>query len=241
MDQEKIKGFFYITHNAEVDRSSHSTPKRLILESNPDIFYHDQKIPEDLATPSDHHLFALTKGCGCFQEKVYRNLIAFENEKNKTLHIYPGVITYGPEQNMILRFREQETGLASEFFDRLEKDEGIVFIKDKKFRKQRATIHFEKYVEIEPVFNDIYRDINAQNIYFIRLPRPVVLDEFCQISKQVSYSCKFSSFEPYCAYIIRSHREIEYFFMFYSKHCKISNLPDFKDLIYKEITRIKTV
>ncbi len=238
MSEKCINNFFCISYKAEIDRHPKSTDDLLVLETNPDIYYYGHQLPEVKATPLEHHLFVLVDKHECFQDNVFKYLASLESELDSRLHIYPGQLVLREGVYMTLRFRENEFDAAMRFIAYLREKTGMNFKKDKKFKRQQALVHYKKYIELEQLHPDIYKDKASKRVYFIRLPEELDLEKFYTIANNIKNSHKFSSFEPFYAYVMVKYYQVEYFFMFYSPNCETDRLPEFKKQLYREIERL---
>ena len=239
MVQGNFHSFFCISYRAEVDRHPKSKDDLFILESNPDIYYYGKHpSPEVKSTPYEHHLFVLTEKNECFQDNVFKFLYNLEKKLNKKLHIYPGQISFGEELYMTLRFRETEMDETLQFIEYLKEKQNIKFKKDRKFNRSNATIYYKKWIELELLQDDVYKDVNSRNVYFIKLPVELGLNDFYTVINAIKNSHRFATFEPFYAYTLIKYYEVVPFLMIYSPNCEKKRMPEFKQQLLREIKRI---
>ncbi len=240
MKHTNFHSFFCINYRAELGRHSQSKSNMMILESNPDILYYgDNPLPEIKATPYEHHLFALTEKNECIEDESFRFINDLEQKYNKTLHIYRAQITLGNDIYTALRFRENELTQALEFADYLIQKHNVKFKKDKRFSRKQGKIHYRKWIDLEMLHEDIFKDSNSRHIYLIKIPTELNLEEFYTVMDSIMHSYCFASFEPFYVYVLTNHYEIVPFVMIYSPHCNMNKITEFKKELHKEIKRIK--
>ncbi len=238
MDKNKLDSFFWVSYEAIFDRYPGSRPDLLILESNPEVDYYGQHTPEVKATPLEHHLFVLAEQVVCFVDNCFKCLYEFEQANNVKLHVYPGHLQLGDKTYMILRFREKELETVMKYIEYLRNKMCYKFKKDTKFTRRSGQVFYKKYMDLEEIYEDIYKDRNSKSVYFIKLPRDIGLENLYKLADYIKYSGDFCMFEPFYAYTMVRYYEVHYFFMFYSPHCSQENIPRFKELLYKGLAHI---
>ncbi len=238
MSDKCVKAFFCITYEAEVGLHPKSSANLTILESNPDVNYYGSSVPEVKATPLEHHLFVLIDKGECFVDNVFKYLHKLEGEIGKKLHIYPGQIKLGDEVFMTLRFRENEFDHAMDFVDYLKKEMGWHFKGLRDYNRGKAVIHYKKYIELEELYPDIYKDKNSRRVYFVKLSSDLELVNFYKLVQAIRRNYRFHFFEPFYAYAMVKYYEIEYFFMFYSPRFVVEDLPKLKEALDKEVGKL---
>ncbi len=239
MEDKNFHSFFCISYKAEVDRHPKSMDDLFILESNPDIYYYAQHPSTEVkSTPYEHHLFVLTEKNECFQDNIFKFLYNLEQKTNKKLHIYPGQIAFGDELYMTLRFRETELEEALAFVDYLRHNLNMKFRKDRRFNRQQATIHYKKWIQLDLLQKDVYKDVHARNVYLVKLPAELSLDDFYTVVEALRNTHRFATFEPFYAYTLVSYYEVVPFLMIYSPNCDKKRMPEFKETLLREIERI---
>ncbi len=238
MNNKCVKAFFCITYEAEVGLHPKSSDRLTILESNPDVNYYGSSVPEITSTPLEHHLFVLADKGECFVDNAFKYIHKLEGEIGKKLHIYPGQLKLEEGVFMSLRFRENEFDYTMEFVDYLKDRLNWQFKIFREYHRGRAIIHYKKYIELEELYPDIYKDKNSKRVYFVKLSSDMELFDFYKLVSLIRRNHRFHSFEPFYAYAMMKYYEIEYFFMFYSPGFVVDDLPRLKEALDKEIMKI---
>ncbi len=236
MGQLEFADFFCVSYERKVIKHPKSSSDLLIIETKLEIAYYDN-LPTGDTTPTAHHLFLiLANKVSCFQDKLLRSVIKYEQELNKTLSIYPGQIHIFNDDYEGFRFRESELEYALEIKKRLE-DFGAKFMKSKKFTEQRTCISYKKQFNLVEFKPGIYKDNNAKNIFFIPLLADITRDDFKEIIKIIKNNCNLKHFEASLIYSILNNRTIGDFVMLYSPQCEIERLDDVKHTLNEEIKK----
>jgi len=208
----------------------------LILESDPEPGYFSKKgFPENLAHASDHHLYIITKHpVTCFQDWVIQHSFEVKNRLKINLHISPGQLTYLNNPHNGIRMRTQEVKSIKPFLDDLKKID-IEFIKHTKhIEPYKSIVHFKKHIEISPVGDGIFSDVNDKNRHFIELPKSMEFNEFEKLVEIIKNNCQFNMFNT--AYVSLTRRDkVMNLIAIYSKHCDEDRLPEFKYYVEKHI------
>ena len=237
MKSNNIEGYVCFAERLDLALSPFSTKNGvLILESDPEPGYFSKNgFPENLAHASDHHLYILTKNpVTCFQDWVIQHSFKVKNELKINLHISPGQLIYLNKQHNGIRIRTQEVKSIEPFLKDLEKMD-FQFVKHTKHVQPfKSIVHFKKHVEMKPVGDGVYADVNDKNRHFIELPVAIEYDDFAEMVTTIKNNCKFNMFNAAYASLARRDKVMN-FVAIYSKHCDEKRLPEFKYYLDKHI------
>lgn len=207
----------------------------LILESDPEPGYFSRGgFPENLIHASDHHLYIVTKHpVACFQDWVIQHSFSIKKKLNINLHISPGQLSFLNIQHNCIRIRTQEVASIKPFINDL-KNLDIQFVKHTKIQPFNSIVHFKKHIEMTPLEEGVYADVNDNNRHYISLPRNLEFEEFENIVKLIKNNCGFNMFNAAYASLAQ-HDKVINFIVIYSKHCDEKRLPEFIHYLDKHI------
>jgi len=112
--------------------------------------------------------------------------------------------------------------------------EGINFMK-KKNVKGKAFIKVNKIFRIEEIFEDIYRDIDDENIYYFAIPCKLNWSDFVDVTKRVRNNILGISFDAALGFVY--YNTITDIIRIYSKKISVSDLNCIKKQYCHEICR----
>lgn len=236
MKNNNMEGYACFAERLDVAVSPFSKKNGvLILESDPEPGYFSKSgFPENLARASDHHLYIITKyPVACFQDWVIQHSFEVKNKLNINLHISPGQLTFLNVQHNCIRMRTQEVSSIKPFMDDLKKLD-ILFVKHTKMQPVKSIVHFKKHIEIKPISEGIFADVNDKNRHFVEFPYSVEFDQFEEMVESIKNNCNFNMFNAALVTLARRDRVMN-FIAIYSKDCDEEKLPEFKYYLDKHI------
>lgn len=105
-----------------------------------------------------------------------------------------GHITLFNQIRTVLRIKMDDLNLFSKVLKAYE-ESGITFDKHRNIKKVETIINIRKFLEMERIDNDIYKDLEQENAFYIKLPNEVPWDEFEQITKVIKTNFEHKSFD----------------------------------------------
>ncbi|MBN2236107.1 MAG: hypothetical protein JW729_01020 [Bacteroidales bacterium] len=232
MDTKPHSGYLCFFTRLEL-RSAETDDKNdwMILESNSEPGYYSKaNFPINLRYPHDHHLFVVVKKpAPCFQDTVIRKSKEIIKEQKLSLHASPGQLILFISSYQCIRIRANEMDHIYPLINGL-RSEGVEFLKNKKIKPYNSFVQYKKYIQLKPIYDGVFGDVETPNRYFIQVPRPVDFNEFEKIVEQVKYSCKFNHFDASLSYLNQGEHTFD-FVALYSDHCDKERLQEFKGYI----------
>ncbi len=239
MNADNIEGYACFQERLDIAVSPFSEKNgSLILESDPEPGYFSKNgFPENLAHASDHHLYILTKHpVTCFQDWVIQQSFIVKNKLKINLHISPGQLTMGNVQHNCIRMRTQEVKSIRPFLDSLKKF-NIKFVNHTKVKPFSSIVHFKKHIEIKPINEGIFADVNDKNRHFVEFPPNALIEDYSdfeQIIDTIKNNCQFNMFDVALVTLARRNKVMN-LIAIYSHDCDETKLPEFKYYLDKHI------
>lgn len=105
-----------------------------------------------------------------------------------------GHITLFNQLRTVLRIKTEDLSRVDEILKAYE-GKGITFVKHREIKKVKTIIRVRKFLEMEEIEKDIYKDLEQENAYYIKLPHEVAWDEFEDITKVIKTNFEYRSFD----------------------------------------------
>ena len=213
----------------------------VILESDPEQgYFFSGSLPEQMKNANDHHLYLVVqKTIPCFQDRIIRHAHYIENELKLNLHISPGQMTFENETHSCVRLRVSELGLLKDFIDDLE-EMGIEFVYGRRFRHFQpyvSFVQFKKYIELEALGDDVFRDMEDKNTHFVEIPSDIDYSLFETMIDDIKNNCELNMFNTALVYFhVKDH--IMDLVALYSRDCNEERLPLLAEFLDKEVKRL---
>jgi hypothetical protein len=239
MKETAFEGLACISTKLEVARFPHSKEfKYLILESDPKPGYYSKgNFPENKEHVFDHHLYLVVKKpVACFHELVLRYFASLKAEPAIEAHIFPGQMTFQNENHQCIRLRTSDLNALYKIIKDL-KANGIDFIKDRNVNPFVSFIQFKNYIQFKKIENGIYQNMTNPYIYFIEVPGFIKFDTFSRIIQQIKDNCDFYLLDASHAYLYYRDSVLD-FVRIYSRHCDEKRLPEFKEKLEHEYSKV---
>ncbi len=239
MENTALEGLVSISTKLNVARSPYSKElKYLILETDPTPGYYSKgNFPENKKRVLDHHFYLVAKNpVNCFQDVILRYSAELNARSELSVHVFPGQMTFLNKDFQCIRIRTSDIDKMPELINDL-KTHGISFLKDRKVNPFVSSIQYKYYIEFEEIHEGIYKNRLKSNRFFIRMPGFIDFDTFSNIIQKVKDNCNFHLFDA-------SHTSIYYrnsvidFVRIYSRHCDENRLPEFKEKLEQEYSKV---
>jgi len=114
--------------------------------------------------------------------------------KNLDFDAVLGHITLFNQLRTVIRFKISDISRIGEILSEYEK-EGIKFEKHREVKEFTTIIQIRKFLEMEEIEKDIYKDLEQENAYYIKLPQEVPWDQFEEITKVIKTNFEYKSFD----------------------------------------------
>lgn len=105
-----------------------------------------------------------------------------------------GHITLFNQLRTVIRIKTEDLSRITEILEAYEK-EGITFDKFKEIKEFTTIIRIRKFLEMETMEEGIYKDLEQENAYYIKLPQEVQWDQFLKITKVIKTNFEYKSFD----------------------------------------------
>jgi len=242
MENFVISGYASFSKKLEVARFTGENPQHLlILESDPEQgYFFAGHLPEVMGNASDHHLyFVVRKTIPCFQDRILRYAHKLKNERQVHLHLSPGQMTFENEIHSCIRVRVREVALLSSMVENLE-EMGIEFFCErhfKHFKPYASFIRFKKYIQIEEIEENVFRDRNHKNIHYVKIPADIEFSLFETMIEDIKNNCELNMFSSSLVYFPLKEDILD-MVAIYSRDCDEQKLPQLAEFLDKKIKRI---
>ncbi len=105
-----------------------------------------------------------------------------------------GHITLFNQLRTVIRIKTADLSRVGEVLEAYEA-EGISFDKHREIKEFKTIIRIRKFLEMEEIETDIYKDLEQENAYYIKLPQEVPWDQFEEITKVIKTNFEYKSFD----------------------------------------------
>lgn len=150
-----------------------------------------------------------------------------------------GHITLFNQLRTVLRIKTDDLSRIDEILKAYE-NRGIEFDKTREIKNLKTLIHVRKFLEMEEMETDIFKDLEQENSYYIRLPQEVDWDEFEQITKVIKTNFGYKSFDAAIGMIYIKQGIVD-LLRIYDESADIEKLRILKDRYEREIDQFEPI
>jgi|AntRauTorckE6833_2_1112554.scaffolds.fasta_scaffold00314_22 hypothetical protein len=150
-----------------------------------------------------------------------------------------GHITLFNQLRSVLRIKTEDLSRVKEILQAYE-NQGIKFDKNRNIKEVKTLIRVRKFLEMEEIEQDIFKDLEQENSYYIKLPHEVPWDEFEVITKIIKTNFEYKSFDAALGMIYIKQGVVD-LLRVYDVDADIEKLRILKDRYEREIDQFEPI